>query len=341
VGVQPLEPSSDERERAGQLASDALQAQILGDLEGARTLLSQAAAADATSAELAYRHARVLEDLELADAAILEYCRSLALGAADVGIVDSRRRLDALYEIVRERISEEALAAFISGLDQADALLYADAAQSFAVAIEQSPEWPAPVYNRALILEQLGRIPESVAEFRRYLELTPSEVDPTVVDVSARIGNLEAVLARPTPSPGSALALGVLFPGMGQYYSGRNLSGTVVLGGAVVAIVTGFLVKEVTVRCLTPVSGGEDCPPGQVHDETTRHPILGPALIGTGLVALGAAVEAYWRARRARSEQAEALESTTASTRGPRIVGPSITASASGVDLNVLSLRLR
>jgi hypothetical protein len=184
-------------------------------------------------------------------------------------------------------------------------------------------------------------LPESVAEFRRYLELTPSEVDPTVVDVSARIGMLEGVLAAPTPSPGSALALGVLFPGMGQYYSGRNLSGTVVLGGAAAAIIAGLMVKEVTVRCLTPVSAGEDCPPGQVHDETTRRPILGAALIGTGVIALAAAVEAYVRARRARSEQAEALESTTASTRGPRIIGPSITASASRVDLNFLSLRFR
>jgi hypothetical protein len=304
-------------------------------------LLSQAASADATSAEFAYRHARVLEDLGLADAAILEYCRSLARGAVDVGIVDSRRRLDALYEIVRERISDEALAAFISGLDQADALLYADAAQSFAVAIEESPQWPAPVYNRAIILEQLGRIPESVAEFRRYLELTPSEVDPTVVDVSARIGMLEGEMARPTPSPGNALALGVLFPGMGQYYSGRNRAGTIVLAGAAAVIATGFVYKEVTVRCLIPVSSGEDCPPGQIHDETTRRPILGPALIGTGLVAVGAAVEAYWRARRARNQQAEGLGTASARPAGVRIVGPSITASGDRVDLNFLRLRFR
>jgi tetratricopeptide (TPR) repeat protein len=304
-------------------------------------LLSQAASADATSAELAYRHARVLEDLGATDAAILEYCRSLGLGAADVGIVDSRRRLDDLYEIVRERVSDEALTAFIAGLDQADAMLYADAAQSFGVAIEASPQWPAPVYNRAVILEQLGRLPESVAEFRRYLELTPSEVDPTLVDVSERIGMLEGVLAQPTPSPGSALALGVLFPGMGQYYSGRNRAGTIVLGAAAAAVVAGIVVKEVTVQCLTPVSSGDECPPGQVHDETTRRPMLAPALIGTGVVAVGAAVEAYVRARRARSERADAQGATSASSRGATIVGPSITAAGGRVHLNFLQLRFR
>jgi hypothetical protein len=197
------------------------------------------------------------------------------------------------------------------------------------------------VYNRAIILEQLGRIPESVAEFRRYLQLTPSEVDSTVVDVSARIGMLEGVLAAPTPSPGSALALGVLFPGMGQYYSGRNRAGTVVLGVAAAAIVAGIVVKEVTIQCTAPVGPGEDCPPGMVHAETTRRPILGPALIGTGVVAIGAAVEAYVRARRARNEQAEALGATSASTRGARIVGPSITASRGRVDLSFLQLRFR
>jgi tetratricopeptide (TPR) repeat protein len=345
-GAQLIEPSTDERERAGQLASDALQAQILGDLEGARTLLSQAAGADGTSAEIAYRHARVLEDLGLADAAISEYCRSLALGAVDAGIVDARRRLDVLYEIVRERISETALAAFISGLDQADAMLYADAAASFAVAIEESPLWPAAVYNRAIVLEQLGLITESVAEFRRYLQLTPSEVDPTVVDVSARIGMLEGVLARPTPSPGNALAFGALFPGMGQYYAGRNLAGTIVVGAAVIGVTTGLMYKDITVVCLVPVSSSEDCPAGQVHDEITKRPFLKPALGVSAAVMVGAAVEAYLRARRERAEQQEQLGVVAPpEVRGPvsavRLVPPSITASRGRVDLNLLGLRFR
>jgi tetratricopeptide (TPR) repeat protein len=264
----------------------------------------------------------------------------------DVGIVDSRGRLDALYEIVRERISEEALAAFISGLDQADAMLYADAAASFAVAIEEAPQWPAAVYNRAIVLEQLGLITESLAEYRRYLQLTPREVDPDVVDVSARIGMLEGVLARPTPSPGNALAFGVVFPGMGQYYSGRNLAGTIVLGAAAIGVATGVMYKDVTVVCLVAVGSNGECPAGQVHDEITSRPFLKPALGLSAAVMVGAAVEAYLRARGQRAEQQAQLGGAQPpEVRGPRspvrLAPPSITASRGRVDLNLLGLRFR
>ncbi|MDH3271991.1 MAG: hypothetical protein OEN56_11695, partial [Gemmatimonadota bacterium] len=52
----PAAPTEDQRVRASQLTSDALQASILGDLESARALLAQAATADPTSPEVAYRH---------------------------------------------------------------------------------------------------------------------------------------------------------------------------------------------------------------------------------------------------------------------------------------------
>ena len=69
--------------------------------------------------------------------------------------------------------------------------------------------------------------------------------------------------------------------------------------------------------------------------------MLAPALIGTGVVAVGAAVEAYVRARRARSERADAQGATSASSRGATIVGPSITAAGGRVHLNFLQLRFR
>jgi thioredoxin-like negative regulator of GroEL len=71
AAVTPVAPTDEERTRAGQLTSDAHQALISGDLEGARTLLSQATTADATSPEYAYRHARVLEALGVLDAAMV------------------------------------------------------------------------------------------------------------------------------------------------------------------------------------------------------------------------------------------------------------------------------
>ncbi len=57
-------PSPDEQAAAGQLASDANQAMTLGDFERVEALLGQAADLDPSSADIAYRRARVLQDLE-------------------------------------------------------------------------------------------------------------------------------------------------------------------------------------------------------------------------------------------------------------------------------------
>lgn len=66
------QPSTDERAQAGQLASDAVQAVILGELLRAEELLGRAIALDPESTELAYQHARVLEDLQQSEGAMLE-----------------------------------------------------------------------------------------------------------------------------------------------------------------------------------------------------------------------------------------------------------------------------
>ena len=208
--VEPVVPVDEQRVRATQLTSDALEASILGDLETARELLEQASVADPTSPEVAYRHGRALEDLVLRQEAIAEYCRAIALGAVDVGISDSRDRLDTLYEVVRERITDRARGAFVAGLEEADAALYEQAVASFTVAIEEVPDWAEAVYNRAIVLERLGRVEESLDDYRQYLALTPSEVDPIVVAVSERIGMLEGTFVQPTPSPGATLAMGVV-----------------------------------------------------------------------------------------------------------------------------------
>jgi hypothetical protein len=102
--------------------------------------------------------------------------------------------------------------------------------------------------------------------------------------------------------------------------------------------VTGFLLKEVTVRCLVPAEGG-DCPPDQVVDESSRRPYLWPALGVTGAVMIGSAIEAWVRARRARAEQPEGGEPTAAAPF--RMDGPSIEARGGRVDLTLLRLRFR
>ena len=332
----PVTPTDDQRVRASQLTSDALQASILGDLEGARSLLGQASEADPTSPEVAYRHARALEDLELRNEAILEYCRALSLGAVDAGIQDSRDRLDALYDVVRERITDRARTAFVGGLGQADAGFLDQAASSFSVAIEEVPDWAEAVYNRAVVLERLGRIRESLEDYRRYLELTPSDIDPVVAAVTQRIGMLEGSVAAPTPSPGATLALGIV-PGMGQYYSGRGITGTIVLGAVAGAIAAGVMVKKVTVRCLDPQNGV--CPPGQAVDETTEHPYLVPAIgVAAGITVVGA-LEAFIKARNRRADQEDAVQGLADT--GFRVTGPTLAMRRGRVDLNVVGLRFR
>jgi len=336
--LEPVGPTEDERVRASQLMSDALQASILGDLEAARSLLGQAADADRTSPEVAYRHARALEDLELRDDAILEYCRAMALGALDAGIADSRARLDALYEVVRERISAVARDAFVSGLNEADAALYVDADASFSVAIAEVPSWAEAYYNRAIVREQLGRVQESLRDYRRYLELTPSEVDPVVQMVAERIGMLEGLVVIPTPSPGAALALGVV-PGMGQYYTGRGVTGTAILTLAGAAVAAGILVQNITVRCLNAPPAGAICPPDEVVEEVTDRPYLIPAIGAAVAITLIGAIEAFVKARGRRAAQAEAVQSLTFS--GVRLSGPSVAVRGDRVDVSVLGLRFR
>jgi tetratricopeptide (TPR) repeat protein len=336
--VAYAQPSPDDRAQAGQLASDAVQAVILGELLRAEELLVRATELDPASAELAYRRARVLEDLQRSTEAMAEYCRTLGLGAEADGIADAQDRLDALYEVIRARIPDAARGAFLSGVTMADLESYEESVSAFTIAINAAPDWPPPIYNRAVVFERMGRITESLTDYRRYLQLTPGEIDPVVAAVTQRIGMLEGLVAIPTPSPSGALTLGVLFPGMGQYYSGRSLGGTIVLAAVAGAIATGILFKEVTVTCLNPTSG--DCPPGDVVDESSKRPYLTPAIGAAAAITVIAAIEAFVRARGRRADTADALI-PTAAVSGPRVTGPSVTVRRGRVDVSVMALRFR
>ena len=336
--VAYTQPTPDDRAQAGQLASDAVQAVILGELLRAEELLVRATELDPASAELAYRRARVLEDLQRSTEAMAEYCRTLGIGADADGIADAQARLETLYEVIRARIPDAARGAFLSGVTMADLESWEESVAAFTMAMDAAPDWPPPIYNRAVVLERLGRITESLADYRRYLELTPSDIDPVVAAVTERIGMLEGLVALPTPSPSGALTLGVVFPGMGQYYSGRSRTGTIVLAAAAGAVATGFLFKKVTVTCLNPTSG--DCAPDDIVRESTSRPYLGPAIGAAVAVTVIGAIEAFIRARSRRDEAAAAL-TTPLEVRGPRIVGPSVTARGGRVDVSFLALRFR
>jgi tetratricopeptide (TPR) repeat protein len=310
---------------------------ILGELLRAEELLVRATELDPGAPELAYSHGRVLEDLRLHDDAMAEYCRADALGAEDVGILDSQARIDALYELVRAGVPERARQAFLAGLAEADRQDYEDAGASFTTALEELPDLAPAVFNRALVLEQLGRLPESLVDYRRYLELIPSELDPIVTSVSERIGTIEGLINQPTPSPPRALALGVAFPGMGQFYSGRRTVGIAVLSLSAGAIATGIMVKKITVTCLASVEPGQSCPPGLETGRSSRRPYLTPALGLTGAVMVAGAIEAFIRARSRRAESNQVADARR--TAQVRITGPRITAARASVDVSFLGIR--
>ena len=159
------------RTRAAQVASRAQEAFILGDLERAEALLSEAAERDRTSAEYAYQRARVLEVLNRPELALEEYCRAIALGGEKLGPPSATERIDSVYESVRPRLPDRAEQAFAAGLAAADERRWAEAIESFSVALELAPSWTAPLYNRALIFEHVGAYQEALGDFRAYIEI--------------------------------------------------------------------------------------------------------------------------------------------------------------------------
>ncbi|HKK92072.1 MAG TPA: tetratricopeptide repeat protein [Longimicrobiales bacterium] len=324
----PEAPPAEERLQATQLASSADQALVQGDLTRAASLLERATELDPSSAELAYRRGRVLEDLGDRPGAIDAYCRVVAAGSTDYTATDAEARLQALADERWAGISDEAARAFRVGVSSADLGRFSDAARSFGDALAEAPEWADAVFNRAIMFDRMGRGEEALADLRRYLELDPDAED--AVAVSVRIGQLEGA-SSVAPSPGTALVLGLLVPGMGQFYSGRDVGGVTFLSLAGGALAAGFLIKDVEVECLSVVGPGQDCPAGEVYRENVDRPYLGAALAAAGGVAVIGAIEAFIKARRG----GPALRSTPSPSPGElRLAWPSVSQSGVRVDFN-------
>lgn len=345
--IDVVPPDEDAALRGAQLASDANQAIVLGDLERSQQLLAQAVALDPSSADFAFRHALALAEIGDSDNALTEYCRAVDLdedGTLDA--LDVRGRIDDLYERVRERIPEAARDAFVQGLAEADSSSFEDAVESFSTAIEAAPEWGAPIYNRGVVYEQLGRIGASLTDYRRYLELAPTDIDPLLVLVSERIGQLEGAASVETPSPAGAFALGIV-PGMGHYYSGRPLVGTVTLATAGGALAAGIMFRNITTLCVAEVPPGSACPDNLVVAEVTERPYLWYGVGVAAVVTVVGALDALLKAKRRRAE-ADAIAGpprpSGVDDRGSAFMaveGPSLTGTEGRVDLNLVTLRFR
>lgn len=335
--ASPVLPSPDDRARAGQLASDANQAMVLGEMTQVQALLQEAVRLDPSSADLAYRHARVLEDLDRSEPAMAEYCRSLDLDVGALGVVDARERLNRLSDELQNRIPEVARNAFAEGLVQTDDSLYAVAEASFSTAIDNAPGWPEPIYNRAVVNERAGRTPQALRDFRDYLRLVAQD-ENQAIQVSERIGELEGMASVATPNPSGALALGLL-PGMGHFYTSRPLMGGLVLSAAGIALTAGVGYKEVTTVCLTDVSAGGACPSGDVVDELNERPYL---WIGVGIAAavtVASAIDAYLGAKNRRNAFMAITEPAEDVTLEAGL--PTVSSNGARVDFSVVRLRFR
>jgi tetratricopeptide (TPR) repeat protein len=320
----PGRPGAEEQAEASRLASSADQALILGDRERAREFLARATELDPSSAELAYRYGRILEDLREINLAIDQFCRALALGSRQEGIGDARPRLEALARARDPAVPPEASTAFLNGLLQADLRQFSAAVQAFDSAVRAAPEWADALFNRGVMLSRLGDANGAVADFQQYLALRPDAEDAILV--SRRIGQLQAPIQ--VQSPGTTLTLGLILPGMGQFYTGRALGGMTVLALAGGAAAVGLLVEEVTVRCVGSVPSGSTCPPDRYIGETSTRPYLVYGLAAAGAVTVLGAIEAYVRARGAGG----------GSPGNVRVSGPSLEALGPRLNLNLLRI---
>jgi len=299
AGDVAAHPGAAERTQARQIAATAAQAVILGDLQRARSLLDRATELDPSSEDLAYRHARVLEELGERTAAMSEYCRALTLDPKGAAASDARDRLNALVAAGRAAIPDAAMKAFQDGLAQADAGRLERAVTSFDSATSGAPRWAEAVYDRGVVYARLGRVSNAVRDLRKYLELQPDAAD--AITVSQKIGALQSLAVVGMPHSGTALALGLVIPGMGQFYSGRALSGLAVLSLAGGSVAAGLLIKKVTVKCLSDVPPGGTCPTGQVLGQEVGHPYRIAGLGAAAAVSVIGAIEAFVKLRRRHS----------------------------------------
>ena len=322
-------PGPEEQNQARVLGSNADQALILGDQARARDLLARAIELDPSSAELAYRYGRILEDLGETSSAINQLCRALALGSEEAGIEDARPRVDALVRSQQPQVPDEAIAAFSNGLSQADLGNLDEATRAFGTAFGLAPIWADAVYNRGVVRDRQGDIEGAVADLQQYLSLHPEGEDG--ISVSQRIGQLQS--SAPLPSPGATLALGMIIPGMGQFYSGRALGGFTVLALAGGAAAAGFLIEQTETKCVgTPPQGGV-CPPERIISEETTNPYLTQGLIAAGVVTLIGAVEAFLKVRRGDSSGNGDLVAINVGK--ARVVGPSVFAVGPRLNLSL------
>lgn len=169
--------------------------------------------------------------------------------------------------------------------------------------------------------------PRALMQYCRFLALAPN--DASSADVRQRVLSLSSslaarqgvattpILARPrTPSsPGTVFALGLLFPGLGQYYTHNVAAGIFYTAGTAVAVFYALRPQTQTVS-VTRTGTDPNGNPYQYQDVSTQ--TSHPNAFAGGAVAAGvllfAATEAYISAARDAGPASAGVRSQPAST---------------------------
>ncbi len=196
------------RARVRQLAREAGEAELTGDIVRARDLFGQAAALAPADADVAYHLARAHDALGERVEAVRAYCRYVALSPNASDAADVRARILDLAPVAP------------SSLARADA---------------------APINTRGTPGAARDTVRRSEAAGTRA---SPS---PTPLQPHARDTRLAPpTAAMEWPNPAGALARGLLVPGLGQFYTHRPLAGALVLGAAAGAVYIALKPHDVT-----------------------------------------------------------------------------------------------
>lgn len=136
-------------------------------------------------------------------------------------------------------------------------------------------------------------------------------------------------------SPGSAFALGLVMPGLGEIYAGRPALGILALAAAGGAVAAGYLAESVDIRCAT-VPQNDVCPPADVVSETTDRPYLGAGIAVAAGIGVLAALDAFLAARRAN---ARVVGEGANSDRNMEVLPLAVSVSARNVHVELLKFR--
>jgi tetratricopeptide (TPR) repeat protein len=283
-------------------------AAVQGDHAAARDAFVVAARLAPSNERVAYYLAREYEDLGEIPNASRQYCRYLALvpNAPDADEVRGRLlRLTPPAEIAR---TDEARAQFRSGVTLLQQKQFVPADSAFGHVIRVLPGASEAFYNRGLSRAARGLRAAAMADFERYLQLSPGASD------QAAIRSAMARLQDRVWDASSVFLQGLIAPGVGQMATGRPIRGVLIL-----ALGGGIAAAGLTNKSTLQTNEYRD-PFGNPYIDSvqvTEHPYLLPAAGALAAVWLLSALEASAFARGSLTRARGILASSVDPARAP------------------------